>query len=85
MITKCTQPLNTGVLVNAYKGTKQRLFLFDYDGTLTPIVSNPADAQPTPTLLQYLSALCKDPFNTVWIISVVIKSFWTLILGKFLA
>lgn len=31
MIPKGTQPLNTGALVNAYKSTKQRLFLFDYD------------------------------------------------------
>lgn len=82
MIPKGTQPLNTGALVNAYKSTKQRLFLFDYDGTLTPIVSNPADAQPTPTLLQYLNALCKDPHNTVWIISGRDQVFLDTYLGK---
>jgi trehalose-phosphatase len=36
---------------------------------LTPIVSQPADAQPTATLLHYLESLCKNPANTVWIIS----------------
>ncbi|KAG2197558.1 hypothetical protein INT47_009556, partial [Mucor saturninus] len=77
-----TQPLNTSVLLNAYKSTQKRLFLFDYDGTLTPIVSNPADAQPTVNLLRSLDALCKDPCNTVWIISGRDQMFLDTHLGK---
>ncbi|CAO3660125.1 unnamed protein product [Rhizopus stolonifer] len=67
--------LDTTFLVKAYKESHKRLFLFDYNGTLTPIVNNPADAQPTPNLLHSLQLLCKNPANIVWIISVVINSF----------
>lgn len=31
MISQYTQPLNTSVLLNAYKTSQKRLFLFDYD------------------------------------------------------
>lgn len=46
-------------LVAAYKAAKQPLLLFDYDGTLTPIVSRPEDAAPTPELLTLLRRLAK--------------------------
>ncbi|KAI9279648.1 trehalose-phosphatase [Sporodiniella umbellata] len=64
-----TKLLDPVFVTNAYKEARKRLFLFDYDGTLTPIVNNPADAQPTPNLLQSLQLLCKDPANVVWVIS----------------
>ncbi|KAI8979494.1 trehalose-phosphatase [Mycotypha africana] len=82
MVWKTTQPLSTPALLSVYKNAKNRLFLFDYDGTLTPIVRNPEDAQPTPTLLQYLSQLCKDPSNTVWVISGRDQRFLDTWLGK---
>ncbi|KAI8079564.1 trehalose-phosphatase [Gilbertella persicaria] len=82
MTLKYSKPLNKTTLYNAYKATSQRLFLFDYDGTLTPIVSNPEDAQPTSTLLHYLVALCKDPSNTVWIISGRDQTFLEAHLGN---
>lgn len=43
--------------------------IFDQQGTLTPIVSNPDDAKPTPALLHHLQTLCNDPRNTVWVVS----------------
>jgi len=43
--------------------------LFDYDGTLTPIVKTPSMAVPSETTLQTLSQLLEDPRNTVFIIS----------------
>ncbi|KNE63665.1 trehalose-phosphatase [Allomyces macrogynus ATCC 38327] len=46
-----------------------RLILFDYDGTLTPIVRVPSAAEPSPELLQALTALCADRSNRVFIIS----------------
>eukprot|EP01087_Luapelamoeba_hula_P021280 TRINITY_DN7408_c0_g1_i1.p1 TRINITY_DN7408_c0_g1~~TRINITY_DN7408_c0_g1_i1.p1 ORF type:complete len:827 (+),score=109.44 TRINITY_DN7408_c0_g1_i1:94-2574(+) len=56
-------------VTKAYNSAKKRLFLLDYDGTLTPIVSRPADAVPSPALLQALQQLTSDPKNIVYIIS----------------
>ncbi|KAI9312686.1 trehalose-phosphatase-domain-containing protein [Dichotomocladium elegans] len=67
--TRKTPLLNTTLLSRAYQHAKRRLMLFDYDGTLAPIVSNPDDARPTPALLHYLQTLCKDPRNVVWVVS----------------
>lgn len=62
--------LNTARLVQQYRSTRgRRLFLFDYDGTLTPIVPKPEDARPTPSLLHHLQALCDQPDNVVWVVS----------------
>lgn len=44
-------------------------FLFDYDGTLTPIVKMPSMAIPTEMTLQVLATLLSDTRNTVYIIS----------------
>ncbi|KAF5103425.1 hypothetical protein DV451_001459 [Geotrichum candidum] len=46
-----------------------RVFLFDYDGTLTPIVRDPAAALPSVRLKKTLRALAADPRNVVWIVS----------------
>ncbi|KAI9008996.1 glycosyltransferase family 20-domain-containing protein [Phycomyces nitens] len=64
-----TPALNVDALRNTYVGSKKRLMFFDYDGTLTPIVSLPSDARPSEGMLASLGALCKDPSNIVWIIS----------------
>jgi trehalose 6-phosphate synthase/phosphatase len=45
------------------------LFMFDYDGTLTPIVREPSAAVPSERLLNSLKALAADHRNAVWIIS----------------
>lgn len=47
----------------------QALLLFDYDGTLVPIVSHPAWARPDQDLLGLLGQLCAQPRYTVGIVS----------------
>ncbi|KAF8727565.1 hypothetical protein AX14_007273 [Amanita brunnescens Koide BX004] len=56
-------------LVAQYEKAKKRLFLLDYDGTLTPIVKTPSMALPTAATLEALTKLAADPKNNVWIIS----------------
>ncbi|GAA5902122.1 hypothetical protein JCM5296_006609 [Sporobolomyces johnsonii] len=64
-----TPPLDTDALISKYKSASKRLLLFDYDGTLTPIVKDPAAAVPSPSLLESLATLTADPKNVVYIIS----------------
>lgn len=59
----------------------KRLFMFDYDGTLTPIVRDPAAAVPHPRILQMLTTLAADPLNQVWIISGRDQAFLDKYLG----
>ena len=61
--------LDQKILRTQYKHAKDRLFLFDYDGTLTPIVSNPAAAIPNDETIHTLKSLAQNPKNVVWIIS----------------
>ena len=53
----------------AYKKAKKRLMMFDYDGTLTPIVKVPSQAIPTARTRQAISALAGDSRNIVYLIS----------------
>lgn len=57
------------LLQDKYKSAKKRLFLFDYDGTLAPIVKVPSMAIPSEPTLLALQRLCKDQKNLVYIIS----------------
>ncbi|KAJ7136631.1 trehalose-6-phosphate phosphatase [Mycena epipterygia] len=57
------------VLESKYHAAKKRLFFFDYDGTLAPIVKTPSMAVPTPATLEALEKLSADPRNIVYIIS----------------
>ncbi|ORY92359.1 glycosyltransferase family 20-domain-containing protein [Syncephalastrum racemosum] len=52
-----------------YNAARKRLLFFDYDGTLTPICDKPDDAVPSKKTLEALEGLCKDPHNTVWVVS----------------
>lgn len=64
-----TPLLDKAALVTQYRAAKKRLFMFDYDGTLTPIVRDPAAAIPSERLIRTLKALASDSRNAVWIIS----------------
>ncbi|KAI4171915.1 MAG: hypothetical protein LQ343_003992 [Gyalolechia ehrenbergii] len=65
---KIPSPLNPSDLLNRYRNATARLFLFGWDGTLTPIVRDPAPAVPTPAVL-ILQKLSPNPENEFWIIS----------------
>ena len=64
-----TPYLNKPLLLKSYETSSRRMFLFDYDGTLTPIVRDPNAAIPSIRLYDILEGLTKDPNNEVWIIS----------------
>lgn len=64
-----TQPLNTAGILAAYAPATKRLLLFDYDGTLTPIVRNAAEAILPKLHLNWLKTLASWPRNAVWVIS----------------
>lgn len=67
--TISTPLLDKAALVAQYRSAKKRLFMFDYDGTLTPIVKDPASAIPSDRVIRTLKALASDHSNAVWIIS----------------
>jgi len=64
-----TPLLDKAALLTQYRSAKKRLFMFDYDGTLTPIVGDPQSAIPGDRLIRTLKALASDHRNAVWIIS----------------
>lgn len=56
-------------LVNNFQRARRRLFLLDYDGTLTQLTSHPSYARPNSDLLDLLSNLGANKQNDVYIIS----------------
>ena len=46
--------------ITAFNEAKHRLLLFDFDGTLAPIVNDPADARPADTLKEALHHLAES-------------------------
>ncbi|KAI1424160.1 trehalose-phosphatase [Xylaria sp. FL1777] len=66
---KVTPVLDGTILLEQYRASGKRLFMFDYDGTLTPIVRDPQAAIPSERVIQTLRALASDRRNAVWIIS----------------
>lgn len=64
------QPLQLDDILAAYGSAKNgRLLIFDYDGTLTPIVNNPDEAVPSFALLEALRRLVSNQCNDVFIVS----------------
>ncbi|KAI0551012.1 trehalose-phosphatase [Xylaria curta] len=64
-----TPVLDRTSLLEQYRAAGKRLFMFDYDGTLTPIVRDPQAALPSERAIQTLRTLASDDRNAVWIIS----------------
>lgn len=64
-----TPALDTSKLVTRYLNSRRRLFMFDYDGTLTPIVKDPQAAIPSDRVIRTIKTLAADPKNSVWVIS----------------
>lgn len=64
-----TPALDRAKLLQQYHNSSRRLFMFDYDGTLTPIVKDPQAAIPSDRVIRTLKTLASDPMNQVWIIS----------------
>lgn len=56
-------------LFTRIKKAPRRLFLFDLDGTLAPIVSRPTQARVTPAIMTSLKALVRQPNTFVGVIS----------------
>lgn len=80
---KQTPYIPRDLLMTRYKAAKKRLFFFDYDGTLTPIVKTPSAALPSEQTLKALGKLSEDPQNHVYIISGRDQDFLDQHLGHF--
>jgi len=60
---------NRATLILKYQNAPKRLFLLDYDGTLTPFKDKPEAARPDDEILDLLQRLNADPANRIVIIS----------------
>ncbi|KXX81309.1 Trehalose-phosphatase [Madurella mycetomatis] len=76
-----TPLLDRSMMLRKYRAAKKRLFMFDYDGTLTPIVREPSAAIPSERVINTLKVLASDHRNAVWIISGRDQEFLTQHLG----
>lgn len=56
-------------LLRSYRNADRRLFLLDFDGTLTPLIDDPEQARPDRKILKMLASLSNEPRNTVVIVS----------------
>jgi trehalose 6-phosphate phosphatase len=62
-------PVDLVSALDGVAGTAHLLVASDFDGTLAPIVSNPADARPLPAAAEALLALAGLPSTTVALVS----------------
>ncbi|KAL5101252.1 hypothetical protein RYX36_005579 [Vicia faba] len=61
------EKLYVDYIVSAYRDTKSRLILLDYDGSMMPQGS--LDKTPCLDVISLLNSLCSDPKNVVFIVS----------------
>ncbi|ONK71741.1 uncharacterized protein A4U43_C04F11890 [Asparagus officinalis] len=59
--------LSVDHIASAYRRTKNRAILLDYDGTMMPQTS--INKTPTPEAINILNSLCRDPMNVVFLVS----------------
>jgi trehalose 6-phosphate phosphatase len=62
-------PADLTAALDAVAGTRHLLVTSDFDGTLSPIVNDPADARPLPAAADALTALAGLPSTSVALIS----------------
>ena len=77
-----TRILETSELLTIYAPSTKRLHLYDYDGTLIPIVDNAARAILSDLHIILLKTLANHPHNTVWVISGRDQAFLQAQLGS---
>lgn len=61
--------LDQGKLVRQYRNARERFFMFDYNGSLTPIGKGTQTAILPDHVLHSIQSLAADPRNMFWIIS----------------
>eukprot|EP00741_Cyanophora_paradoxa_P022976 tig00021532_g22195.t1 len=76
-----TAPLSARAVREAYRRSSRRLICLDYDGTLVGFCARPADALPSPALLEALGRLCGDGRNAVYVVSGRDRSFLESTIG----
>ncbi|PIA58626.1 hypothetical protein AQUCO_00500517v1 [Aquilegia coerulea] len=54
-------------IVSAYKRSRNRAILLDYDGTM--MAPSVTDKTPNPEVIGFLNSLCRDPKNVVFLVS----------------
>lgn len=81
-ITNRLPSLDSNALAETYRTADRRLFMFDYDGTLTQIVDEPDAALPSQHLIKCLDNLAANCKNTVWIISGRSRAFLDMQFGN---
>ena len=68
-ITHTLNRSHQGLITEAFRESKHRLLLFDYDGVLVPFRSNPYKADPPARLMKILRKLAAIPRTDVVIVS----------------
>lgn len=67
--TPTLTPIRTANLIRNIESAERRLFVFDYDGVLTPFKNDPSQAAPTAATISALKHLAKQQHTDVAIVS----------------